>query len=213
MPDSPEPKFRRRSDARPDEILDAALSEFLKNGYARTTMDKVARAANLSKGAVYLYFPSKEALLESLVRRAVSPMTARAVEALQTGADHPRETLEQILRNIVGILGDEKTLAVPMLVIREAPSVPQIAQIYRDEVLSQMIPALSGMLDRARRAGHIRDVDPEMAVRSIVGPILTHVLLAKVFGIVPDGGLQIDRLVETHFTILFDGLAPREPLT
>ena len=38
MPESQSPKFRRRSEARPDEILDAALSEFLKNGYGRTTM-------------------------------------------------------------------------------------------------------------------------------------------------------------------------------
>ena len=209
MPESQSPKFRRRSEARPDEILDAALSEFLKNGYGRTTMDKVAKAANLSKGAVYLYFPSKEALLESLVKRAVSPMARRAVEELSHGADHPRETLELVLRSIVELLADEQTLNVPMLVIREAPSVPRIAQIYRDEVLSQVIPALTAMLEAARQAGHIRDVDPELAVRSIVGPVLTHVLLARVFGIEPEDGLSIDRLIETHFTILFDGLLPQ----
>ena len=129
---------------------------------------------------------------------------------LSTGADRPRETLEAALRSVVAALSDERALSVPMLVIREAPSAPQIAQIYRDEVLSHVIPAMVGMLETARRAGHIRDIDPEMTVRSVVGPVLAHILLARVFGIAPEGGLAIDRLIENHLTILFDGLMPQE---
>lgn len=61
------PKFRRRAEARPDEVLDAALEQFMAKGFAATRVEDIAKAAGLSKGAVYLYFPSKQALLEGLV--------------------------------------------------------------------------------------------------------------------------------------------------
>ena len=46
-----------------------------------------------------------------------------------------------------------------------------------------------------------------MTVRSIIGPVIVHILLAEVFGIRPEGGLQMDRLMRNHLDILFDGLA------
>ena len=64
------PKFRRRSEARPDEVLDAALELFVEKGFAATRVEDIATRAGVSKGTVYLYFPSKEAVLEGLVRRA-----------------------------------------------------------------------------------------------------------------------------------------------
>jgi AcrR family transcriptional regulator len=70
-------KFRRRAEARPDEVLDAALAVFVEKGYAAAKMDEVARRAGVSKGTVYLYFPSKEALIEAIVRRAVAPIALR----------------------------------------------------------------------------------------------------------------------------------------
>jgi AcrR family transcriptional regulator len=77
MPEAAEqrgPKFRRRAGARPDEVLDAALDLFISKGFANTRVEDIATAAGLSKGAVYLYFPSKEAILEGLVKRAVVPI-------------------------------------------------------------------------------------------------------------------------------------------
>lgn len=204
------PKFKRRSDARPDEILDAALTLFVKHGFAQTTVDRIARAADLSKGAVYLYFPSKEALLEGLVRRAVSPLAAHAASELDAGRDHPRETLERVLGSLADAISDERTVAVPMLVIREAANVPAIARIYRDEVLAHVLPALSGLIDDARQQGLIRDVDPDLTVRTIIGPVIAHLLMARVFGITPEGGLALDRLIENHLDIVFNGLEPRE---
>ena len=72
--DSAKPKFQRRAEDRPDEVLDAALSLFSTKGYARSSVSEIARAAGLSKGAVYLYFPSKHDILLGLVRRAVGTL-------------------------------------------------------------------------------------------------------------------------------------------
>ena len=84
------PKFRRRAEARPDEVLDAALELFMEKGFAATRVDDIAKRAGLSKGAVYLYFPSKEAVLEALVRRAIVPIADTALEALRNYEGDPR---------------------------------------------------------------------------------------------------------------------------
>ena len=84
------PKFRRRAEARPDEVLDAALALFVEKGFAATRVEDIASRAGLSKGAVYLYFPSKEAILEGLVKRAVRPIADNALGFLENYAGDPR---------------------------------------------------------------------------------------------------------------------------
>src|SRR5271157_2330429 len=76
---SPKPRSRRK-EARPGEIVAAALASFAERGYAATRLDEVARAAGISKGTIYLYFPTKEDLFRAVVRQAVLP-NVEAAEA------------------------------------------------------------------------------------------------------------------------------------
>lgn len=207
-PHSPEPKFRRRAEARPDEVLDAAIQLFSEKGYASTTVEEIARRAGLSKGAVYLYFPSKKALLEGLVNRAIAPIADTAIEAFAHHRGDPRPVIRRFLGLIAASIGSPKAFAVPKLVIREAANAPEIATMYREQVLDRMIPALTMLIRQGIEGGHIRPVDPELTVRSVVGPILLHLMLAEVFDICPANGLSIDRLIDNHLSILFAGLEP-----
>lgn len=202
------PKFRRRAEARPDEVLDAALALFVARGYAHTTVDQIARRAGLSKGAVYLYFPSKRALLEGLVRRAIGPVASFAQGLGDTFRGDPRPLIARFLRLTAMALGDPHTLSVPKLVVREAIAAPEIAQLYRDEVLARALPALQALIAQGVAGGFIRRVDPEMAARCVMGPLVAHLLLSEVFGFTPEGGLALDRLVDTHLAILMAGLEP-----
>ena len=201
------PKFRRRSNARPDEVLDAALDLFIEQGFATTRVEDIARRAGLSKGTVYLYFPSKQAILEGLVRRAVVPVARLALAEAAQFAGEPREGLSILLRALAQRLEDPRLLAVPKLIIREVVNFPELAEMYRREVLDQVIPVAAGMLERGMAQGRLRRLDPHLTIRSIVGPVLIHLLLAEVFGIQPEDGLGLDRLIENHLSILFDGLA------
>ena len=202
------PKFRRRADARPDEVLDAALTLFSERGFSATTVEQIARRAGLSKGAVYLYFPSKQALLVGLVRRAILPAADEVLEALEGHRGDPRPLLRRLLTELAARLSQPDALAVPKLIIREAALAPQIAAIYREEVLERAIPALAGLIGQGIEGGHIRPVDPELTVRSVMGPVVTHLILAEVFGVRPADGLALERLVENHLEILFAGLEP-----
>src|SRR5258708_24156362 len=55
------PRWQRRKEARPEEILTAALDVFVERGFARARLEEVARRAGVTKGAIYLYFKSKKA--------------------------------------------------------------------------------------------------------------------------------------------------------
>ena len=127
---APSPKFRRRAEHRPDEVLDAALALFVENGYAHTSVAQIARAAGISKGAVYLYFPSKQAILEGLVKRAVQPVSARALEALPHVPGNTRAALATVMHLIAERMADPQVIAVPRIVLREAAAVPEIAEMF-----------------------------------------------------------------------------------
>jgi len=201
------PKFRRRAHARPDEVLDAALDLFIDKGFAATRVEDIARAAGISKGAVYLYFPSKEALLEALVRRAVLPIAESAMGAV-TGFDgDPRQAISAALRMLTGKLSDPHTLAIPKLVVREVINFPELAEMYRREVLDRVVPVMIGVIERGIANGYFRKVDAELTIRSVIGPMMLHLIMAEVFGLMPKDGLAMDRLVENHLSVLFDGLS------
>jgi len=201
------PKFRRRAQARPDEVLDAALELFIEKGFAATRVEDIARRAGLSKGAVYLYFPSKEAVLEGLVRRAIIPIADSALEGLRNYEGDPRIVIGATIRMLGHRFSDPKMLAIPKVVFREVVGFPHLAEMYRAEVLDRVIPAVTGLIRKGVEQGYLRQVDPELTIRSIIGPLVLHLILAEVFGIAPEGGLQFDRLIDNHLSILFDGLS------
>ena len=74
-------------------------------------------------------------------------------------------------------------------------------------VLDKVLPAVSGLISRGVEQGYLRQVDPDLTLRSIIGPLMLHLLLAEVFRITPEGGLHFDRMVDNHLSILFDGLS------
>ncbi|MEO6015041.1 MAG: TetR/AcrR family transcriptional regulator [Devosia sp.] len=204
------PKFRRRAEARPDEVLDAALALFVEKGFANTRVEDIATRAGLSKGAVYLYFPSKEAILEGLVLRAVTPIANNALGFVTNYAGDPRTVITMVLKMVAGRLTAPETIAIPKLLIREMIHFPEFAGVYRREVLDRVIPVVEQLIKTGIEEGYFRPVDPHLTIRSIVGPIVLHMLMAEIFGIMPEEGLSVDKLVDNHLTILFDGLSAKQ---
>lgn len=201
------PKFRRRAEARPDEVLDAALDLFIEQGFSETRVEDIAKRAGLSKGAVYLYFPSKEKILEGLVLRAVSPIADNALEFLKDMEGDPRLIITAVLKMAAHRLNDPKTTAIPRIIFREVKNFPELAQMYRARVIDRVLPVVETLIARGVDRGYFRPVDPHLTIRSIVGPLVLHLAMAEIFGIVPEGGMQFDKLIDNHLSILFDGLS------
>jgi AcrR family transcriptional regulator len=195
-------KFRRRADA--------ALAVFVDKGFSAAKVEDIARHAGVSKGLVYLYFPSKEALLEAIVQRAVAPLAATALSDLETYKGDPRVPITGLLLRLGHLLHDPKTVAIPRLILREALNFPSIAEMYRRNVLDRVAPIVTALIRRGVEDGYFRPVDPELALRSVIGPVVAHMALALIFRITPADGLALERLIKDHLTILFDGLAAPE---
>ncbi len=145
------------------------------------------------------------------MQRAVAPIRTDATALTTSTPPDIRQSLTMVLHLIAQRLRDPKIRAVPRIVIREAAAVPEVAEMYRGAVLDAVIPEALAVLRHGIDTGQIRPVDPEMTLRSIFGPLMVHLALSEIFGIAPEDGLAMDRLVENHLDILFHGLTPDTP--
>ncbi len=209
MTETAEPKWRRRAEDRPDEVLDAALRQFVRKGFAATKVEDIATDAGLSKGAVYRYFASKEEIFEQLVKRALAPIADRTSMLAHTSQQPPADVLRAILSMVATILANPYALALPRLVLMEAGRFPALAEAYRRQVIDKAMDALEIIIRRGVDDGSFRQVDPRLAVRNVIGPLLAHVLLGEVFAIDRERAVPPTVFVESHFDILINGLATR----
>lgn len=207
-------KPRRRPDARPDEILDAALNVFTEKGFSAARVEDVAAAAKLSKGAVYLYFDSKEALFEALVRRFAEQVVAVGAARFPAMAqEDPEAALRSAIRFLVGVLSDPIASAPPRLVLAEAQRFPAMAALYRREVLAIGHSIIGALIAAGVSRGQFRDVPREIALKSTMGPILAHMIITHIF---PDPDTPPADPVATADAladILLHGLKPRSAPT
>ena len=76
-----------------DLLLDAALRLFVSQGYRSTNLEQISGAAELTKGAVYFYFGSKEAVLVELLARVQDIVVDRALAAVDLAGPNPKDRL------------------------------------------------------------------------------------------------------------------------
>ena len=178
------PAWRRRSGDRPNEILTAALDEFIAKGFDSARMEDIATKAGLSKGAVYLYFDSKEALLRALIEREILPLVARVTAVAEGEAQDPKAALTVFLSSVAALLSNPRIFAVPRLVISISGRFPELRDHYRRSVAEPGRSAIERMIRRGIELGQFRKVDPAAATRAIIGPLFfealwTHVLAGE----------------------------------
>lgn len=203
------PKWRRRSEARPGEIVQAALEVFAEKGFAAAKLEEIAGRAGISKGALYLYFETKEDIFRAVVREAVAP-NIEVVETVLAQATLPfPEILRLVFQRVALVAGTTRLGAVIKLVIGESRNFPELARVWHDEVVSRALAALSGALARAQARGEIRAGDPRLQAFSIMGPILTGVIWQETFTPVGAPPLDLPALIAQHGDTVLAGLEVR----
>ena len=197
--------WERRAHARPDEILDAALDEFIAQGFDAARMEDIAKRAGLSKGAIYLYFTGKEALLRGLIEREVKPVFDRATALAKLGAADPRATLRGMATMISGVLGNPRLAAIPFLIVSIANRFPDIAEFYRREVVEGARGAIEALILKGVAMGQFRKVDPKAASRALIGPMMFEVIWTHVLKGPSDLG-KSSKWIEGQFDIWLRGI-------
>lgn len=202
------PRWKRRAEARPEEILEAALAEFDERGFDAARMEDIAKRAGLSKAGVYLYFESKEALLKALIEAKIAPIAQNAQTIALAGASDPRMALKLLTTAMAMRFNDPKIFAVPRLVIGLSSRFPALADYYRENVVERAKQALESLIAAGVAQGVFRPVEPRAAVRAFVGPLLFEAMYHHVLR--GESGMQdAAALVDQHLSILLEGLEKR----
>lgn len=204
----PGPRWRRRSEARPEEILDAALTAFTERGFEAARMEDIAKAAGISKAAVYLYFPSKMAVLEALIEAKVAPLALQVQQLSAAGRANPMTALRALATLAAYRISDPSIFGVPRLVLGLSGRFPEIADYYRTHVVEKARAALEELVRAGIDQGVFRNVDPRAATRAMIGPLFFEALWTHVLR----GESALDdpqKLIDHHFDILLNGLEHR----
>ncbi|KAA0598210.1 AcrR family transcriptional regulator [Azospirillum lipoferum] len=198
-PDGDPPRWRRRKDARPQEIVAAAMEVFAERGFAAARLEEVAARAGVSKGTLYLYFPSKEELFKAVIRAAILPNLEQA-EAMVASAGGPCfPLLERLLRMVARLIATTRMAVIPRLVIAEAGNFPELAAFYHHEVIRRGFGVVSALLWRGIGSGEFRPMPVDPSVRLIVAPLLMSAVWRTSFdGVDGEPPLDVPALMEVH---------------
>lgn len=162
----------RRKEARPGELLDAALDLFIEKGFAATRVEEVAARAGVSKGTLFLYFPSKEELFKAVVRQSIAGRFAEWDLELNGYEGTSSELVHYCFQSWWERVGSTKAAGLGRLMLSEANNFPEIAAFYRHEVVEPGHRLIRRILQRGMDRGELRVLDLDHAVYLVLAPLL-----------------------------------------
>ena len=198
----------RRPDARPAEILAAALDLFAEKGFSATRMEDVARHAGLSKAGVYLYFEDKMALLRALVTEMAGANISMARGIVEQHDGPVAPLLTTIITFLARQLRDTRFPELIKVVISESRAHPDIGRLYLDSVIAQGLPLFETLIRRGIAAGEFRPLDAGLAVKTLIAPMLLAALWKSVLEPLGAESLDIEACATQHMAVCLRGMAP-----
>jgi AcrR family transcriptional regulator len=182
-----------------EQILTGAMQEFLVHGYAATSMDRVAKAAGVSKATVYSYFQDKEGLFAALVQRFAQRKFSIIQRFLPSEGD-AFVVLRQLLTKALNeIICDSEEIALLRLIIGESGRFPELAQIFVRTLVKPGVETLSQYL---ASSPNLKIADPEATARIFLGALVHFMLVQKMLhgqDILP---MESDRLIDSLMYLL-----------
>ncbi|MDG2320118.1 MAG: TetR/AcrR family transcriptional regulator [Rhodospirillaceae bacterium] len=193
-----------QKEARPKEIVDAALAVFARDGFAGARLDDVAEKVGISKGTIYLYFDTKEELFKACVRETVGAHIAgsRDFAASYEGAT------SGLLRELVGRIGDRMSKGdfrtILLLLISESSRFPELVSFYHTEIISSGLEVLSAVIQRGVDSGEFRKTGLETYPMLLISPLIMSVIWNHLFSSMRQ--LDVDVVLKAHLDTILDGL-------
>ncbi len=129
------PRWERRKEARPAELVSAALELFVEKGYAGTRLDDVAGRAGVSKGTLYLYFENKEELFKAVVRENIVARISQSADEVLHFEGSSAELVRRLMATWWDEYGSSTAGGIGKLMMAESGNFPEIARFFLDEVI------------------------------------------------------------------------------
>ena len=200
------PRWQRRPEVRPQQILEAAFRVFGTRGLHQATLDDVAQAAGITKGTIYLYFPSKAALFSAMLKARVNDLLPPMEASGGRSTPSVHRQLLLLAQRLYQFFKSPAYLAMYRTMVGEAPQFPEAAALlYREGIL----PAnrrLAEVIRRGIASGEFRTVDPLIAARALVGMFQVFVVSQGLLGGQRIFPIADAKLVRTITDIYFRGL-------
>ena len=165
-------KRERRKEARPGELLDAALSLFVSKGFSATKVEDVAASAGVSKGTLFLYFSSKEDLFKAVIRTNLADHFPAWNQEFEDFQGTTPDMLEHAMVSWWQRIGSTDASGITKLVMSEANNFPEVVQFYDQEVIRPGHELFQRILQRGIDRGEFVAFDTAQAVHSLVSAIL-----------------------------------------
>ena len=197
-------KERSKSEAKTEAVLQGAIKEFLANGYAATSMDKVAKTAGVSKATVYSHFGDKESLFNAVIQDLVKDKFQMIIglDSPQSLEQDPKLFLSQIANRVLtNAKSDRNFQNLIRIIIGESGRFPELAKAYVNYIVK---PAIETLTKYFKSHPKLQPEDPEATVRVMMGTLIYFVMLQEMmFGkdIVP---LEDERLIKTLTDLIVD---------
>ncbi len=193
---------RSKSEAKTETILKGAIQEFLKHGYAATSMDKIAKAAAVSKATVYSHFGDKESLFNAVMQDLSKDkfQTVMGLHESQSLEQDPKRVLSGIAtRMLENAKSDRAFQDFIRIIIGESGRFPELAKAYVNNLAK---PAIETLTHYFKSHPELKLDDPEATVRVMVGTLVYFVMLQEMMhgkDIIP---LEGDRVIKTLIDLI-----------
>jgi TetR/AcrR family transcriptional regulator len=205
---APAAKRERRKEARPGELVEAALDLFVEKGFAATRAEEVAARAGVSKGTLFLYFQSKEELFKAVVLENVAGHLREGFVKLEKFSGPSAELVPYLMMEWWRTYGATKASGITKLMMSEASNFPELAAFYQTEVIIPGRELIRQTILRGMRSGEFRQVNVDYAVFSILAPIMFLIMWKHSLGGCCPSGVLIDPelYIRTQADIVVQGL-------
>lgn len=197
------PRLERRPEARPQELLEAALRVFAEQGYRTARLDDVADAAGVTKGAIYHYFDTKEALLLGVIEHYQALAFGRAEEALR---DTSASAATRIRLLIHKVFSERETGSgdrlLALLIRGVAHEVPHVHDRWLRNGPARLWMLLGQLVDEGKERGEFRrDADGEVAARVLVSGLMLQLMWQQHADGVPALAIDYQRLIDSSIEL------------
>jgi len=176
-----QPQARMTGDARREQILQTAVSLFSQRGFKGTTTKEIARVAGVSEAMVFRHFENKDALYEAILdtkgcQDGVHRFPWEANEALQTAIEQKDDF--SVFYNIAvdALNKHQEDVGFMRLLFYSALEEHELAERFFHEFIERIYQFIGGYIEERQRDGAFREMNPRIAVRSLLGMLIHHSL-------------------------------------
>lgn len=204
------PRDDRDYEQRRQQIIDGALEAFSAKGYAGASNKDIAEAARIgSPGLIYHYFKDKLDLLhQTLLERM--PVLQLFGEAEAMFEQPPEVALPWLMRRLSALYTQYPAIAIIKVVLAESLRNPEVARLVNEVGPGRGLHILSAYLKHQMDLGRLRPMDPEIAARALIGPILAYLATRYIFNQEEAHAIALEAMARHTVEIFLRGMAPGE---